>query len=71
MLRTQGWQRRLKRRWKTLHKGIYIALLLVLLHLFWVSKASLASLVVYSLIAVLLIATRFHWAVFNKRLSVN
>ena len=36
---TKGWQRRLKRNWKTLHLLIYPAALLVLIHIWWQVRA--------------------------------
>lgn len=68
---TQGWQRRLKRRWKRLHRGVYIALLLVLLHLLWVSKASLAESFIYSLIGFLLLAWRLKPLLQRNRTVIN
>lgn len=68
---TQGWQRRLKRRWKRLHRGVYIALLLVLLHLLWVSKASLAESFFYSVIGLLLLFWRLKPVLQRNRPVVN
>jgi len=36
---TKGWIRRLGRRWSTLHKGIYLAATLGVLHFYWLVKA--------------------------------
>lgn len=36
---TKGWIRRLGRRWGTLHKGIYIAATLGVVHFYWLVKA--------------------------------
>ncbi len=38
---TKGWQRRLKKSWKTLHKWVYVAGVLVMLHYIWVQKADI------------------------------
>ena len=35
---TKGWQRRLGRRWKTLHKLRYVIIMLALVHFFWLIK---------------------------------
>lgn len=35
---TRGWQRRLGRRWKKLHRLVYVIAALGLLHLFWLTK---------------------------------
>lgn len=55
---TQGWQRRLKRRWKTLHRLVYAAVLLAGLHFLWLVKSDLREPLVYLGIAALLLATR-------------
>jgi sulfoxide reductase heme-binding subunit YedZ len=36
---TKGWIRRLGRRWNTLHRGIYVAAALGVVHFFWLVKA--------------------------------
>jgi sulfoxide reductase heme-binding subunit YedZ len=36
---TKGWIRRLGRRWATLHKGIYVAATLGVIHFYWLVKA--------------------------------
>jgi sulfoxide reductase heme-binding subunit YedZ len=36
---TRGWQRRLGRRWKALHRGIYVAALLAVVHYGWLVKS--------------------------------
>jgi sulfoxide reductase heme-binding subunit YedZ len=36
---TKGWIRRLGKRWNTLHRGIYIAAALGVVHFFWLVKA--------------------------------
>ena len=38
---TRGWQRRLKQRWKKLHRLVYPAAFLVMLHYIWVQKADI------------------------------
>jgi sulfoxide reductase heme-binding subunit YedZ len=37
---TQGWQRRLARRWKRLHRWVYAAGALAVIHFFWLAKAA-------------------------------
>ncbi len=32
---TKGWQRRLKKKWKSLHQLIYPAIILILIHIWW------------------------------------
>jgi sulfoxide reductase heme-binding subunit YedZ len=36
---TKGWIRRLGKRWTTLHKGIYVAAMLGVVHFYWLVKA--------------------------------
>ncbi len=50
--------RRLGKRWKTLHKGIYLASLLVLIHYFWLTRADYTDPIIYSTLVALLLAYR-------------
>ncbi len=53
---TKGWQRKLKRRWLTLHKLVYPAALLLVGHLWWQVKQDYElALLITVLIAVLLL----------------
>ena len=38
---TKGWQRRLKQGWKRVHRLVYVAAMLVMLHYIWVQKADI------------------------------
>lgn len=56
---TRGWQRRLKRNWKKLHRLIYPAAVAACLHFLWKTKVSEIEPYAYALIlAVLLLARR-------------
>ncbi|HSL44837.1 MAG TPA: protein-methionine-sulfoxide reductase heme-binding subunit MsrQ [Anaerolineales bacterium] len=55
---TNGWQRRLGRRWKVLHRLVYFAVPLSLLHYFWLERDILDWVLVYTLIVVFLFAVR-------------
>jgi sulfoxide reductase heme-binding subunit YedZ len=55
---TDGWQRRLKRRWKTLHRLIYPAALLGVLHFLWLVKKDLTEPLQYAYILALLMTFR-------------
>ena len=44
---TRGWQRRLQRRWKLLHRGSYVAALLGALHYLWLVKSDLREPLIY------------------------
>lgn len=50
--------RRLGKRWKTLHKLVYLILGLVLLHFFWVVRADMREWAIYAAVAALLMFTR-------------
>lgn len=58
---TRGWQRRLARRWGQLHRLVYLALMLVLLHYFWVQKLGWQVVWPYVAAAVLLLGVRLWW----------
>ena len=55
---TRGWQRRLGRRWKRLHKLVYVIVPLGLLHLAWLTKDEYSEVVVLSSVYLLLMAQR-------------
>jgi len=55
---TKGWQRRLKRRWQTLHQLIYPAALLGAIHFVWLVKADEREPLIYLGILLLLLALR-------------
>ncbi|WP_375056273.1 protein-methionine-sulfoxide reductase heme-binding subunit MsrQ [Zobellella sp. DQSA1] len=44
---TQGWQRRLGRRWQQLHNGVYLVALLVPVHFWWAVKSGWMEPVLY------------------------
>ena len=54
--------RRLGRRWKKLHKIVYLIVLLVVVHFYWQAKSSTdIEPLIYALIALLLLALRVNW----------
>ena len=55
---TQKWRRQLGRRWVLLHRTVYVANALVLLHLFWLIKADLYRFWWYAAVFVVLMALR-------------
>lgn len=55
---TRGWQRRLGSGWKGLHRWVYLAVPLALLHLLWLRKDGYGDVVVYSLWAAAMAAER-------------
>lgn len=65
---TRGWQRRLKRGWVRLHRLVYVAIPLGLLHLLWLTKAGYLEAMVYGLIYAALMIER--WPGLLKRRQV-
>lgn len=55
---TNAWQRRLGRRWKHLHKLVYFAAVVVLVHFAWQVKAGLGTMPWYALVFVVLMLLR-------------
>jgi sulfoxide reductase heme-binding subunit YedZ len=58
---TRGWQRRLKRRWQSLHRLIYPAAILGCLHFLWLVKSDLREPLLYLGILALLLGLRRPW----------
>lgn len=57
---TKGWQKRLGRRWRTLHKLVYPASLLVLLHLVWLIRAEYGTAIFYTILLAILLGFRLY-----------
>jgi sulfoxide reductase heme-binding subunit YedZ len=55
---TNGWQRRLGRRWKALHRLVYFAVPLSLLHYFWLERDIKDWVIVYAVLITLLFLVR-------------
>jgi sulfoxide reductase heme-binding subunit YedZ len=55
---TQGWMKRLGKRWKQLHKLVYLAAVLVVVHFVWLVKADIAEPVAWGAVIALLLALR-------------
>jgi sulfoxide reductase heme-binding subunit YedZ len=58
---TKGWIRRLGRRWQVLHRLIYPAAGLAVLHFFWSVKADILEPLVFAVILAVLLGFRFLW----------
>ena len=58
---TDGWQRRLKRNWKKLHRLVYPATLLGALHFVWLVKKDLSEPLLYLAVLIALLALRWPW----------
>lgn len=56
---TKGWQRRLKRKWKTLHLLVYPVAVLVLIHLWWQVRAGFLLASAMTLLVVIVFILRF------------
>ena len=57
---TRKWQTRLGSTWKRLHRWVYLAVPLALLHLFWLRKDGYEDVVVYTLWAAVMGAERLY-----------
>lgn len=55
---TAGWQRRLGRRWRTLHRLVYLAVVLSVLHYLWLERDIIDQAVLYAGLVGLLLAAR-------------
>lgn len=55
---TNGWQRRLGRRWKVLHRLVYFAVPLSILHYFWLERDIKDWVLVYLAVVIILFAIR-------------
>lgn len=55
---TKGWMRRMGRSWKQLHKLVYVAALLAVLHYIWLVKSDIRQPLLYGGVVVLLLALR-------------
>lgn len=58
---TRGWMRRLGRRWGQLHRAVYAAGVLAVLHFLWLVKSDLREPLVYAAILSLLLGLRAWW----------
>lgn len=64
---TKGWMRRLGKNWKRLHRAVYLAGLLVIVHFIWLVKADIRRPLLYGAVVVLLLMLRTPWV--RKTLS--
>jgi methionine sulfoxide reductase heme-binding subunit len=58
---TRGWMRRLGQRWMTIHRLVYLAALLVIVHFVWLVKLDSREPLTYGAIVVFLLALRWRW----------
>lgn len=60
--------RRLGKRWKKLHKCVYLIAILAMVHFYWQAKSSMdIEPMIYSLITILLLSFRVNWKKWLKR----
>ncbi|MFL5806773.1 MAG: sulfite oxidase heme-binding subunit YedZ [Roseiflexaceae bacterium] len=55
---TRGWQRRLGKRWKSLHRLVYLAAPLVVIHFLWLVKADIREPLLFGAIVATLLLLR-------------
>jgi methionine sulfoxide reductase heme-binding subunit len=55
---TKAWQKRLGKTWRSLHRWVYLAAILAVVHYVWVVKADIREPLVYGAIVVLLLILR-------------
>jgi sulfoxide reductase heme-binding subunit YedZ len=58
---TRGWMRRLGRRWGQLHRLVYVAAVLAVLHFLWLVKSDLREPSIYAAVLALLLGARLWW----------
>ena len=58
---TKGWQRRLGKAWKALHKGVYLAVPLAVIHYVWLVKSDVREPLAYGAIVAALLLVRLSW----------
>ena len=55
---TKGWQRRLGKTWKKLHRWVYLAGVLVIFHYIWVQKSDIREPIIWGMILGVLLLLR-------------
>jgi methionine sulfoxide reductase heme-binding subunit len=58
---TKGWIRRLGRRWQTIHRLIYVATALAVVHFIWKVKSDLRDPLLYASVLAVLLGFRVVW----------
>ena len=67
---TNGWRRRLGRRWKKLHRLVYLIGIAVCSHFYWQVKQDISEPLVYCLILATLLGYRI-WRRYNRKATVS
>ena len=60
---TRSWMKRLGRRWVSLHRAVYLAAILAVVHHFWLIKADYAPAIVHAALLAGLLGARGLWSV--------
>ncbi len=55
---TRGWQKRLGKRWKTLHRLVYLAAIFSVLHFLWLDRDFITVPAIFAVIVIVLLALR-------------
>ena len=58
---TRGWMKRLGSRWIRLHRIVYAAAVLAIIHHFWLTKADYRPAIIHAVILLALFAARLFW----------
>jgi len=64
---TKGWIRRLGKKWALLHRLVYAAAILAVIHFIWKVKIFTGDPVVYAVILAILLGFRLAWALRNRK----
>ena len=64
---TRGWIRRLGRKWTLLHRGVYLAGLLGIIHFYWRVKADTREPLIFAAVFVGLMTLRMGWTARRRR----
>jgi sulfoxide reductase heme-binding subunit YedZ len=64
---TKGWIRRLGKKWALLHRLVYVAAILAVIHFIWKVKVFTGDPVIYAVILALLLGFRLVWALRNRK----
>ncbi len=63
---TRGWQRRLRQHWRNLHRVIYVALPLALIHLWWLTRDGFDEVLLFTAVFALLAAERLYQRFYSQ-----
>ena len=66
---TRSMRRRLRQRWKQLHRAIYAVAILATLHLLWLSRSDVGDAVLYGGLFALLLAWRVRHALRRRKVA--